>query len=619
MTGLAAVPKFTAAAEAHWLHSQTTARVPRNYVFFDTEAHREMVGTHERQTWRLGVTCVVRWDQHRHAWAPPVVTRHPTADHLWQTVTAAAPRSSRTVVVAHNLAYDLRISNAMELLPAFGWSIEKPTFQGQYVGLEAVRAESHLVMVDSVSVLPQSVKTLGTWLGIDKPELPAEDDSAEAWWARCEADVEILRSAYMTVVDWLDGDELGGWGRSGASMGWHVMLKSHLADKVLVHGQANVREAEAAAMYAGRAEAWRHGLLAKGPYHEWDFALAYANVCAEEPLPAVLLGEVRGKSLRAMQDEAPGLAYLVEAQISTPVPVLPWSDNGGVFWPIGTFTGWWWAFELANAVAAGATVRPVRAWKYRASPWLASFSRWCIDQVADLSTPTARIRGCAAKHWTRSVPGRTAMRYKAWEDMGRAYVPGMNYEPALDIDSGARGAILTLGDRRWEAWASEWGDSALPQVLSTVMAHCRVRLWKALQCAGFEHLVYCDTDSLIVDVVGHERLSEAVADGALWSLRHKGEHEAIEVIGPQQVEATGYRRHAGIPRNAQQTGRLSYEAERWEGITTSLARGRAGEVWVHPIRAVLTGVDTRRLHLPGGMTAAFQVENGERVMGGRVA
>ena len=318
------------------MHPQTTARVPRNYVFFDTEAHREMVGTHERQTWRLGVTAVVKWDQHRHAWAPPVVTRHPTADHLWQTVTAAAPKSSRTVVVAHNLAYDLRISNAMELLPAFGWSIEKPTFQGQYVGLEAVRAESHLVMVDSVSVLPQSVKTLGTWLGIDKPDLPDEDDSDEAWWARCEADVEILRQAYMTIVDWLDGDELGGWGKSGASMGWHVMLKSHLPDKVLVHGQANVRAAEAAAMYAGRAEAWRHGLLAKGPYHEWDFALAYANVCAMNRYRRFCLARF-GVSLCGPCRGGAWCGVPGGGAISTPVPVLPWSDQGGVFWPIGTF------------------------------------------------------------------------------------------------------------------------------------------------------------------------------------------------------------------------------------------------------------------------------------------
>lgn len=157
-----------------------------------------------------------------------------------------------------------------------------------------------------------------------------------------------------------------------------------------------------------------------------------------------------------------------------------------------------------------------------------------------------------------------------------------------------------------------WWDQALPQLLSSVMAHCRVRLWHALETAGSGNVAYCDTDSLIVNGAGHGRLSEAVADGYLWSLRLKGKHATLEVTAPQLVEGSTYRRLAGVPRGARRTGPAEYDAEVWEGITTSMAAGHPGEVRIRRAKLALSGVDTRRLHLPGGATAPFTVAGGTR-------
>jgi hypothetical protein len=611
--------KFTPFDGAHYLHPQKSSRVPRRYVFFDTEAWRTESHGGEVQTWRLGVTGTIVWNEDKHAWGPLKLARHSTTQGLWEAVTGFARKDARTVVVAHNLAYDLRISAGMEHLPAAGWSIEKPTFSGKHVSLEAVKDERRLVLVDSMSVLPHSLATIGAWLGTPKPPLPADDDPEETWWDRCEADVRILAQAYMTVIEWIDQNDLGGWARSGPGIGWHVLLRSHLTDNVLVHRREEVREAEAAAMYAGRAEVWRHGVLKGGPWYEWDFALAYGHVCAENYLPAVLLDEVHGGKLEHFAARWPGLSFLVEAEVTTAVPVLPWSDELGIAWPVGQFTGWWWDHELLAAVAVGATVKVLRAWRYRAAPWLSSWALWCMEQVADSSTPQARIRGAAAKHWTRAVPGRSAMRYRSWEPAGPAWVPGVGYMPLVDHDTGARGAALVLGDQHWEAWSLEWWDQALPQVLSAVMAHCRVRLWHALQAAGFENVVYCDTDSLIVSPAGNSRLTEAVRDGRLWSLRLKGTHDYLAPIAPQLVEGSTYRRLAGVPKGALRTGASTYDGEIWEGITTSMAAGHPHEVRVRRSQLALTGIDTRRLHLPGGQTAPFTVAGGRRLAQAEVA
>jgi hypothetical protein len=603
---------FTPLNGAHWLHPQKTSRIPRRYVFFDTEAFRDITARGESQRWRLGVTCCVKWREVSQTWSPIETVRHGTPAGLAETITGFGRKDARTIVVAHNLAYDIRISGLLAWLVDQEWIVSRPTFTAEHVSFEASKGGRKIIFVDSLSLVPISLAKVGGLLGVPKPPLPGGDEGDDVWYGRCEADVRILAAAYMAIIERLRADDLGGWARSGASIGWHTLLRRHLTDKVLVHGRPEVREAESAAMYAGRCEVWRHGGQSPGPFYEWDYQTAYGHICREASIPAVLVYETGSFSLSSLPAGGGNTRRLVEARISTTVPALPWRDEQGIVWPIGDFQGWWWDTELLAARDAGAGVQPLRSHCYRSAPWLASWASWCLDLVDDDGTPEARVMGAVAKHWQRAVPGRSAMKYRAWEEQGDAYVPGVSYMPMVDLDSGARGACLTLGGQRWEAWRQEWWGEALPQLLSYVMACARVRLWEAMQVAGLEEVLYVDTDCLIVTRTGHERLGMAVRMGRLGSLRYKRSHQLLELTAPQLVEGSTYRRLSGVPRGARRTAQSAYDGEVWEGLTTALAEGHPDEVRIRNVSFDIHGIDTRRLHLPGGATAPFTVRDGRR-------
>jgi hypothetical protein len=603
---------FTPLSGAHWLHPQKTSRIPRRYVFFDTEAYRDISAKGESQRWRLGVTCCVKWREVSQTWSPIETVRHGTPAGLAETITGFGRKDARTIAVAHNLAYDIRIAGLLAWLVDQGWVVSRPTFTAEHVSFEASKGGRKVVFVDSLSLVPISLAKVGGLLGVPKPPLPGGDETDDVWYARCEADVRITATAYMAVIERLRSEDLGGWARSGASIGWHTLLRRHLTDKVLVHGRPEVREAEGAAMYAGRCEVWRHGFQAPGPFYEWDFKTAYGRICAETALPATFSYEVRGIDVFRLPEFLGHTNHLCEATITTDVPILPFRDDGGVYWPVGRFQDWYWDVELLAAQEAGATVQVHRAYRYRSAPWMASWATWCLSLVDDDSTPEARVMGAVAKHWQRAVPGRSAMKYRAWEEQGDAYVPGVSYMPMLDLDNGSRGACLTLGGQRWEAWRQEWWGEALPQLLSYVMACARVRLWEAMQVAGLEEVLYVDTDCLIVAGIGHERLDRAVRAGCLGSLRYKRSHQLLELTAPQLVEGSTYRRLSGVPRGARRTAQSAYDGEVWEGLTTALAEGHPDEVRIRNVSFDIHGIDTRRLHLPGGATAPFTVSDGRR-------
>ena len=613
MSALAVEPaQWCPAPGAHYLHPQTTSHVPRRYVFIDTEAHSDSAGDLETQTWRCGVTGTVAWRPGPATWSALELARHETPESLWEAVAAFARRKARTVVVAHNMGYDLRISRALEVLPALGWKVCKLTLSAKHVTVDLAKEDLHLVLVDSYTVVPHKLATIGSWGGPEKSPLPAEEDSDDAWWERCESDVKLLAWAYMEVVDWLARDDIGGWARTGSGIGWKTMLRRHLHDNVLVHGDHDLTELEGQSCYAGRCEVWRWGEQAKGPYVEWDYELAYAGIMTTEVLPCVYRDQVSGLRLDRMVAAGGSASFLVHAQVDAAVPVLPFRDGRGVLWPVGRFEGWWWHWELALAAEAGAGVRVIEAHRYSSSPWLAEWATWVTAVVGDRSSPEACVRSAVAKHWQRSLVGRSAMRFANWRQTGEAWRPGLCYAPIVQHETGERGALLQLGEDRWEAWDTRWWDSALPQVLSAVMAHARVRLWRAMETAGLANVVYLDSDCVVTGPAGTRALERATRAGALPGLRRKGSHDFINPIAPQMVDGTSYRRLSGIPRGARVTGPNEYTAEHWEGVTTTLAGPDPGTVKIRTYKSTLHVTDWRRAHLEGGATRPYAVVDGVR-------
>jgi hypothetical protein len=518
------------------------------------------------------------------------------------------------VVVAHNIGYDLRLSRALEVLPAMGWEVGRVSLSGEHVSLDLHRAGATMVMVDSLTVLTTSIRTLSEWRGTTGPALPDDDADPELWWDRCAGDVETLAWAYMEAVSWIVDDDLGGWARTGSGIGWHTLLRKHLTERVLIHGDPDLLKLEGKSCYAGRAEAWQPGDWRGTRLDEWDYELAYCRVMEREPIPARYLDMVSHVSLSRMGGRGSDLSYLVNARVTTEVPVLPWSDEHGICWPVGTFEGWWWHWELIEAEQSGCTVQVGKAHRYASSPWLAPWASWARSVIEDQSTPQARVRSMMAKQWTRTLVGRSAMRFRSWEHRGEAWRPGVSYWRMVNHDTGDLGAALQLGNQRWEAWDERWWDSALPQVLSSVMAHVRVQLWRAMAAVGLANVVYCDTDCLLTTEAGSAILRPIKAAGDLPGLRLKSSHDDLEIMAPQLVEGSSYRRLAGIPRKAKRTGPHSYEAERWEGIAATLASDDPSVVRVATIYPELELVDWRRRHDGERRSAPYRVTNGERDM-----
>lgn len=588
---------------AHWVQPIATTRVPSHHIVLDCEAHRSSDRLGETQTWRLAVASSTLRADRRQPWQEGVLGRFRAPSDLWAWVTERASLSSRTVLVAHNLAYDLRISRAFTELPALGWELEhlRMDHGGCSAGWRGPAGQ--LVMTDSLSWLPVPLATLGDLLGIKKPMLPAEDDSDDAWWERCTADVRILTEAWLRLVDWIADDDLGSWRASGAGQAWNHWRHRHYTDRVLACHHPAVRAAERESIYAGRCEAWRWGNPGRGPWDEWDHSLAYARVCSEITLPVRYRHSRHSRSRRAFELDRGKYDVLAQVDVTTDVPVVPTLHGGRRVWPVGTFRSWLWPVELDLLDEVGASWRPVMWHCYGTAPALRSWADWAIDQIEGPGAHERPLQRLAVKHWTRALPGRFAARYADWERFGEPLRGDGAMTTLLDRETGARHRMLDLA-----AGSIIEGDpidvpDTNPAILSRIVAECRVRLWRAMTTAGLEHVAYVDTDGLIVDPAG----SAALAAAGLPGLRRKARYKVLRVYGPRQFVADDKLKAAGIPKGATYLGGGRWGGQVWESLPAALSTGRPGEVRINGRTWNLAGTDERRRHLPGGFTEPYRL------------
>lgn len=592
----------------YWIRPNDTARQPNSWVAFDCEARRARDRRGETQTFRLAVAEDWYRPTNDTPWYPPRRAEFTDPAALWAWIGRCRPDVSRTVVVAHNIAYDLRVTCALEELAGLGWTPEPPMISEGRVMFRFRKGRRRLVCVDSMNWWPWGLARVGEAIGMPKLDLPDDDDSDAGWWARCHRDVDILATAWGRLLDWVQASDLGTWKPTGAGQAMTAFQHRHLTHRVLCHQDQAARAAEREAAWCGRAEAWQHGQLSGGPFTEWDMTTAYCRIMEECEVPTQLVRATASRRLWDRSVAVSGQAGIARVLVTTDTPVAPHRAAEGVCWPVGTFETTLWDHELALVETHGGRWEFTEGWIYRCEPALRAFALWCrsiLDAHPGAVDEAVRL---AVKHFSRAIVGKFGSRHWEWVDWGPA--PDGRLELSHGGDPEVAGSNLTLwcGGRWLVQGATVDSERSVPQVWSWIQAETRVRLWGLMLAAGLDNVVYVDTDGAIVTPAGHERLVAAELPG----VRPKSEYQSVEILGTRQLILDQRLKAAGIPKDARPAGGNKWTANVWTQPATALLHGETDRVTIKPRTYRLVGGDHRRVRLAGGATEPVRVEKGER-------
>lgn len=589
----------------HNIKPNEMTRIPRHHIYLDTESRSARRGKIGIQTWRLAVAHYSSGEKGRRRKDEQKEYREPK--YLWRDVSLFAGGSGRTILWAHNLGYDVRISAMFDHLPRLGWSLTAHNITARSTWLEWKRGKATLLMVDSVSVFPTTIAQMGDWFGIGKVNLDMDSDVEHDWFTRCRADVRILSTAVTAYLDWLERADMGNWQITGAAQSWATYRHKHLTHKLTVHNEPDIIAAERRAMWTGRCEAYWHGTLKGERVYEFDFKQAYPRIARDYSLPSKLLGPMppsyNWRSILSSNKSA----LLARVRIDTDVPVVPTTRDGRILWPTGTFVTTLWDVELRAAIDAGANVQVLDGWLYRKAPILKQWGEWIIDRLAQPDDVVPAWQKAIYKHWSRALIGRFAMTYNQWDDWGGAPASGVMRSRVWDRDKDETYEIMQVGTTIWQDMGRQEWQNSMPMVTGYVQAIGRVHLWDVMQQMPKESLIYVDTDSILV-TGKHIADIEKIASGFRSAeLRLKRAWDGFTVYGPRQIVTGQQVRVSGIPRIATQQDSTHFEGEVWETLIGAFRNGTVDSVITRDRKWEIKGVDHRRKGTGFGWTKPIHV------------
>lgn len=634
-------------ANIHNLSGNAKEDSPHELIVIDTETVPLIDGDEEIHRLRVWCAKLVRRHDRNPSRPRTVRARGTTVEQLLNWLDSQIKTDPPVWVYTHNLSFDLGVTRLPLALMHRGWTLGQHNLASEAPWANLRRGGRSLKLCDSHSVFPYSAEHIGNLVGIDKPALPQWEDSDDAWYQRCDADVDIIMQALLQAMDWWDENKLGHWSTTGPRTGWNAMRHRCVRGKgqpqidyrgpgegmwiqhgdghVVINPDPDARAFERDALYQGRREVWRTGELPPGAYAELDFRHAYLSVASELRLPCR-----RGLVFESLPVDTPYLDHdnvgiIADVVVSARVPRYPYRARFGILYPTGTFRTTMAGPEIAEARSRGELVSIGKGYFYRLSYHMQPWALWLqgiLDGDTEAAPPGAKLM---VKAHSRTVFGKWAARTSHVIAEGTTPVTGWLAEHAIDTQTGGPATILHMAGQ-WSLIRRDLeADDSFPAVLAWVQSHVRLGLNAILDQLPDRSIVSCSTDSALVNLLelydwdtaqrqhfDTGRVIGRMAGGLCAALRPfifpfelavKGLYTQVAVLSPQHLKLDGALRLAGVNKDATEVRPGVYEFRTWPALGRQIALDEPRGFVRERRRVDLGGLTVNRWAAVDGCTA----------------
>ncbi len=335
---------------------------------------------------------------------------------------------------------------------------------------------------------------------------------------------------------------------SAAQVGWAHFRAHHSPPLCMFHERAEVRALERRAYFGGRCEARRLGVQPFTCYSV-DVRGCYAHVCATQTMPAWCDAYWPGEVPINKIDPEGADHWIADCVVKTDQPLYPLRDGDLPIFPVGRFwTSLTWP-ELRLALRRGHVERITSAARYWSYPVFASFAEWY--QVMRRKVGNTRyadydqVLKCAFNAGI-GFAARQGREWKLWDThIGLKWFVGITEPP--DGHAEICSCHILDGHAEYLSIGAE-PRHASPALHATISAYARVRLAEIAQQIGWHTVIYWDTDGLIIDEEGYDRLTSTpeMWGSAPGQLRERFPPAQAIIRGQKCYEVGKFRVHAGL-------------------------------------------------------------------------
>lgn len=584
----------------HRLKGNKQTQLPYHFIFFDCETRPWKVSpTRTEQLFRLAVGWHVEYPSR--AGRPTVETQR--FDHkrmLWAWIVSKATANKRLYVVAHNAEFDFRVSDGFGMLPLSGYKMVKGLYDSAMFTLFWRKGRSTIVIINSYQWLPVKLDALGKLLGIPKMDMPEFDAPDSEWYPYCERDVEILAKSVDAYRSMVLEHNLGTFSLTIASQAFNAFRHRFDHADIFIHNREPALELERAGYYGGRVECYRLGEFKDGPYYKLDVNSMYPSVMKEAPYPVKLMGVRDNPSIEYVWEHVLSKYVIARCKLNTQHPFYPKRFGGRLTFPIGEYWTVLHQEELLTALNYEDITEVSRVSVYERGDLFSSYVSTLYALRRRYDDEGNAVFAYIVKLLLNSLYGKFGQRGRTSTIVGemgndecwvREAIDGITSEPII---------YRCINGTIWKEERQGESYHSFPAIAGAVTTYGRHQLLSLILKAGWDDVFYVDTDSLIVNATGLERLKDSLSPTQLGGLKVEAEANEMTLLGLKRYTFGGDVKNKGIKKGAKLIAPNLYEVEKWRQIRSALMEGDLSHYYVDTVRIQLQGAYTKGTVMPDG-------------------
>lgn len=573
----------------HVLKGNKTTQLPYNFIFFDCETLPKKISeTRTEQVFRLAVAYHVRYEskQERPTLVPGYFTSRMA---LWRWISNKATTGKRLYVVAHNAEFDFRVSGGFEWLPHYGWDMVKGLYDSTMFTIFWRKKRATIIVVNSYQWLPVPIQALGDMLDVPKKEMPEWEAPTDEWFDYCERDVEILAKSVDAYRSMVREHDLGTFSLTIASQAFNAFRHRFERAPIYIHNVESVLALERDGYYGGRVECYRLGTFKGGPYYKLDVNSMYPSVMASSVYPARMVARVYSPPVSLLWKAVTWSYVIARCKLATVRPFYPKRFKNKLMFPTGEFWTVLHRPELLTALLWGHVTEVEEFAVYDAgdvfSNYVHTLYRLRQQYIEEGNAPFAFI----VKLLLNSLYGKFGQRGRETTHVGYDAKNPCWMKEAYDPKTSLPIIYRCINGKVWRTERQGEAYNSFPAIAGAVTSYGREMLLNLILKAGWDNVFYVDTDSLIVNPAGLDRLQQTLSPTDLGGLKVEGEASEMTILGLKRYTFGGDVKNKGIKKGAIEIEPGVFEVEKWRQIRSALEEGDLGHYYV----------DTVQIHLQG--------------------
>lgn len=578
---------------------------PGEIIFFDTETNqtKQRDGS-TKHTLKLGYAEHWRYTKRRGYFECDHID-FTDLETFWSWVDKQVRKKSTCYLVAHNIVFDLAIVHAFRDLAGRGWKLMSFYSKSTTSIFRWKDGERRLIGVDNMNLFQGKLSKWGDLFKFPKGHVDFDTVSDVDLLTYCIRDVQIMVRSWLEWMKFLDSHDLGNFKvtiGSTALSAWRYRFMKH---KVFIHTNDDAMVLERDAYHGGRTECFWTGTRSDGPFYYLDVNNMYGYVLSKFDYPAGIWSFTDrpdpGRLLRKLEKQA----VIARVQVETTEPVFPIPFDGYTVYPVGQFKTTLTSPELILAIERG-WFREVyaMAW-YRRAPLFADY----IEYFHGLRTEYKRAGndGYAqiAKMLNNSLYGKFGQSGFDQKRIGDCPIDDTWSRVCVDARTHAVYRMFALGGGVYEERKTGESANSFPAIAAHVTAYARLYLWSLITTAGRDHVYYSDTDSIIVDQQGLDRVGRLLDPSRLGYLKVEHKSTSLSIFAPKDYSMDDRVRIKGVMKDGQMIAANLVEQDQWERLGRQFQRGNTDDFIVNRVRKALKRVVRSGTVLQSGWVVPF--------------